>query len=240
MNGVDRRLTLDAIRTIEEAQSVDSVTRALTGYVDFFGFKSVSIAQLVNPATAGKKRLLITDWPDEYVKLRIKENTFLKDPIVRLALKTKTPFTWHEAYERVDRAGRRILDQGREHSQQDGLLVPIHAFEATPGIVSLGTDKLDLSSDRIRWIDIVCVHAFTRITDLSGPYPFEIRATLSNREIDVIQYAAAGKTNWEIGKILSLSEYTVAEYLKGAAKKLNTNGRVHTVAVAIGRNLILA
>lgn len=62
--------------------------------------------------------------------------------------------------------------------------------------------------------------------------------SLTQRELDCLQWAAAGKTNWEIGTILGVTERTVRFHLGNIAGKLNTSNRYHTVAQAISLGLV--
>ena len=240
MGRTDQDLTLRAIDEIQDSTSVDDVVIAYTSFVNGFGFETVAITQLVNPARAGQNRLVITNWPEEYVKDRHERNTIAHDPIVLQAIRSKTPFTWQDVYQRTDKNGRKIIDEGRDFTQNDGLLIPIHVYDSIPGCITIGTNKLSLSQDQIRWIDVVSIQAYMKIVDFMGPFPFEVQARLSNREIDVVHYAAAGKTNWEISKILGISEHTVRAYFQTAAQKLKTVSRTHTIAVAIAQGYVLA
>lgn len=231
-----------ALRTIEEIETAprsDEVVRTLTRFASAYGFTTVTLAQLVNPALVNANRIAITNWPTEYLQRRLRENLIIRDPIVRYALRTKQPFTWQTAYDHADKLGRRVLDEARDYTQREGIMFPVYAFDEIPGGVSLGTDQLSVTTDQIRLIDLVCQHAYMRVAKLLGPFPYSLRAKLSNREVEVLHFAAAGKSNWEIGTILGLSEHTVHEYMKSAASKLNTSGRTHTVAMAIAQQQVL-
>jgi LuxR family transcriptional regulator len=61
---------------------------------------------------------------------------------------------------------------------------------------------------------------------------------LSQREIEILKWAAYGKTSGEISTILSISEITVKSHIDHAGKKLNTTNKTHTVATAVARGLI--
>ena len=63
-------------------------------------------------------------------------------------------------------------------------------------------------------------------------------AKLTKRELECLQWAADGKTNWEIGEILGVTKRTVVFHLKNSSGKLNTANRYHTVAQAINVGLI--
>jgi transcriptional regulator EpsA len=53
---------------------------------------------------------------------------------------------------------------------------------------------------------------------------------LSDRELEVLQWVAAGKTNPEIGAILDLSEFTIKNHLKRIFVKLNVINRAQAVS----------
>lgn len=63
-------------------------------------------------------------------------------------------------------------------------------------------------------------------------------ARLSDREIQVLSWAANGKTSVEIATILSLSDHTVNSYLNSAMRKMDCVNRTQLVAKALRLHLI--
>src|SRR5258708_2248806 len=61
---------------------------------------------------------------------------------------------------------------------------------------------------------------------------------LSQRELEVLQQMAVGKSNKEIGRALYISEYTVKNHVKTILKKLNAGSRTEATAVASERGLV--
>jgi LuxR family transcriptional regulator, quorum-sensing system regulator BjaR1 len=61
---------------------------------------------------------------------------------------------------------------------------------------------------------------------------------LSRRQREVLQWAAVGKTDWEIGVILSISEKAVKFHVMVAREKLNAANRTHAVALALTQGMI--
>lgn len=61
---------------------------------------------------------------------------------------------------------------------------------------------------------------------------------LSSREISVLQWAMSGKTNWEIAKILAVTEATVKFHLANSFRKLNAVNKSQAIARALSLNLI--
>jgi DNA-binding CsgD family transcriptional regulator len=53
-----------------------------------------------------------------------------------------------------------------------------------------------------------------------------------------LRWTAEGKSSWDIGAILSISENTVSFHIKNAMRKLGTTSRTVAVVKAIRLNLI--
>ncbi len=62
--------------------------------------------------------------------------------------------------------------------------------------------------------------------------------SLSTRELTVLKWMKEGKTNWEIGRIIGLSERTVRFHVGSIFEKLNVTSRTQAVARALGAGLI--
>jgi len=63
---------------------------------------------------------------------------------------------------------------------------------------------------------------------------------LSNRETEILQYLALGRSNKEIGQILYICEGTVKHHVKSILRKLDAIGRSEAMAIATRRGLIQA
>lgn len=63
-------------------------------------------------------------------------------------------------------------------------------------------------------------------------------ALLTQRELDCLRWAANGKTDGEIGEILSIARWTVVTYLQNAKIKLNCSNRTSAVATALSLGVI--
>lgn len=62
--------------------------------------------------------------------------------------------------------------------------------------------------------------------------------SLTRRERDVLQQAARGMSNRQIGEVLEIAEQTVKNHLSNAMRKLSLHDRTHAVVIAIGLGLI--
>ena len=61
---------------------------------------------------------------------------------------------------------------------------------------------------------------------------------LTRQEIECLRWCKEGKTNWEIGAILRISEKTVEFHLGNAMKKLGAGNRITAVVRGLKLGLI--
>jgi len=64
------------------------------------------------------------------------------------------------------------------------------------------------------------------------------KAELSPRELEVLQWVAAGKSNKEIGTQLSIAEGTVKTHVKNLLEKLDVVGRTAAIREGVHRGLV--
>ena len=233
---------IDVIEKLENAEDADIVLAQFSEYVGKFGFDSVALAHLVNPALLNSfenEWFNHSTWPGEWYDSWLDQRWILHDPIARFALKTTQPFTWKQAYDYGSKFGRAILDRSREFGFEEGFAIPVRSIDSPPGCVSLGGKNVDLSSRSQACIELAARHCFSKLEQLHAPLPLGRPVNLSKRETETLHYAAAGKTDWEISVILSIGEETVRQYMRSIRKKLCTSNRAHAVSVAIQQNLIL-
>ena len=72
---------------------------------------------------------------------------------------------------------------------------------------------------------------------MPGPGTDSGRA-LTRREREVLEQAALGLNNRQIGVALEIAEQTVKNHLSSAMRKLSLHDRTHAVVIAIGEGLI--
>ena len=240
MPDYDGSAVLETIRSVQATQTVDETIATLSRFIGKYGFERIFLGQLVNPANVALKDILyVSDWPEELKEQRRSQMAILHDPIAICALRSKHPFSWAEARKHASRAGRMVVDMVHDYGIRDGMMFPMHALYSVSGGVSLGgSNKLDLSQTQIKELEIVCQTVYYHLEEMLGPFPYQEVAELTKRETECVQFAAAGKSNWEIAQILGIQEDTVKKTLRRAGDKLGTVNRAHLVATAIAKKQI--
>ncbi|MCB8840578.1 LuxR family transcriptional regulator [Aurantimonas sp. VKM B-3413] len=112
-----------------------------------------------------------------------------------------------------------------------GALFPVHGLTAFNGALSFAGKDPDLSPATLRELQLFAF-AFFGMLAAARFEENQRNNPLSARERDCLKLAMLGKTSSEIGMILSLSEYTISQYLTAAQRKMNASNRTHAVALA--------
>lgn len=235
--------TLDAIRDINLASGDrDAVLQLLLRFARRFGLENVAMAHLVNPAIVPLKEgswFNISNWPTEWYEKWRTEHLIAHDPIARLALRTTRPFRWSEAYQLASAAGQEILDESRAFGFTDGIAFPMHAINRPPGCVSFGGTYLELSPSDLSCLELVTMHTYTHLEDELATGTLDASVHLTKRETEILHWGAAGKTQKEIARALSISPFTVRDHLNNIREKYKALSLTHAVGIAISRGDIM-
>lgn len=156
------------------------------------------------------------------------------DPTVRHCQQSTTPVVWgdrifHDAPQLWDDARQIGLRYGWAQSCLDGrnaggMLTLARSAEA------IGERELRSSEMKMRWLANVAHQGFSRL--LSPSWQPNPSSPLTCREIEVLRWAADGKTLNEVADILCLSVETVKFHTRNAAVKLGAANRTAAVARA--------
>lgn len=77
----------------------------------------------------------------------------------------------------------------------------------------------------------------TALLAMESP-PSDNLVPLTPRELEALQWTAEGKTAWEVGEILGISEQTASRHLSNATRKLDCVNKYHAVVKAMRMGLV--
>ena len=233
---------VDAIAAIDAIESHDDPRRVIDEFASFaksYGFSTVAVGQLASPAfNKAGSTIQLSTWPKDWADYWVENRLIISDPIAKMALMQNRPFQWNEAFERYKGFSKPHRDTLTEFGFSNGIAIPVHTGDEPPGCISLGSDQLDLTPAQYAAIELAAIHCYVKLEKLYGASVPKITRDLTHRESEILHFVAAGKTNWEIGQILSISEYHVRDCLKNIFKKLDAVSRAHAVSTAIREKII--
>lgn len=193
-------------------------------------------------ARAKDKRLVSIPWsefPEGYLDTYRACEWDRIDPVVQHVQSARGPFHWNQ----INPAGftrRQIefFEECRELGVHSGMTVPMRGPCRQTDLISLSfRSRGTPSPDRLSSVYMHCVQYWLRYCDLMDDRrPEEI--SLTGQEVECLRWCKEGKTNWEIGEILSISQKTVEFHVGNAMRKLGAGNRITAAIMAIRNGII--
>jgi len=163
------------------------------------------------------------------------------DPIVRLGMQRVSPLDWQE----IDRSQRHLQDFFDDASQAglapNGMTIPVRGIHGETALFSVNAEIQDRNwpayrKTYMRDFQVIACSFHEHVLRREKILPPTIE--LSPRQLEVLKWAALGKTEWEVGAIMRLSTRTVKYHMAGAFARLGTPNKVSAVARAVRLHLI--
>lgn len=244
--GVDVQFdkTLEFIGRIQQAQTPGEACDCLLAVTRKYGLTAVVAGTVPAPGTPPERQrehLLLSNWPNRLLDLYITRNYVDIDPLVAHLADDPAPVGWRafRATAEGDSIAAEMFSEAEAYGLEDGLAFSLTTLEGRSVIVSLGGKAVELSARDVGSLHLASTLAVGRALTLHGQREEPARPELTPREIECLQWAALGKSEWEISQILGISEHTSEKHLLNAKTKLAAANRVQAVAEAMRHGFIL-
>lgn len=213
--------------------TVDGVKDLLAGALHAEGYENLAFASTQGH---GLQEIIWAEFPPGYVEAYRDRRWDRIDPVIEHAQRARHPFSWTEATcsSTLTSDQRAFLDECRSIGVHSGLTVPLHAPGRRVDLISVSLrTECNVPGARSPFVYALTLQAWLRHGELATPLDKNEAPILTARELECLKWAKDGKTNWEIGTILSIAERTVEFHLTNAMQKLGATNRIMAIVVAI-------
>lgn len=164
-------------------------------------------------------------WAEHYDRLALG----VSDPVHRASHRTSIGFLWSRipALVPLTNGDRRILADGAAQGIGDGFTVPAHVPGERRGSCSFANERgRPLDPATLALAQLVGNFAFEAARQVWGVRgPLDAMPVLTDRQRDCILWSARGKGDWEISRILGVTQETVAMHVKQARRRYDVGKR---------------
>jgi LuxR family quorum-sensing system transcriptional regulator SolR len=155
----------------------------------------------------------------------------------------QSAFFWRVAPENSDATSLRTADLIQRMQLTHGAAGLINSAEWSMGriatLLQLQCDGAELPAKHLFFVNIIAFYLHVWLVHRSTElFASTVARGLTAREKQVLQWIGGGKTSWEVGRILSMSERTVKFHLQNIYAKLNVANRAQAVSAASRMQLI--
>lgn len=234
----------DVLNFVNDCVSLhpDEVTKSLASRIESLlpvdGIAAV-VAEMNREGDVQKTHVVNFSYPQEWIDIYQRRCYAEVDPVVQRHFSTFGLQKWSDTFsEATSETHRSFLDEAERFGLVSGITAGLHsANNMRASLFSFCGADLEEEPRHLTILRYIVPHLHEVLLKSVRP-DNSLRAEISSREKDVLKWAKYGKTNWEIGQILMISERTVKFHLKNLAAKLNAHGRSHIVAVALSQGVI--
>ncbi|WP_274425570.1 helix-turn-helix transcriptional regulator [Chelativorans sp. YIM 93263] len=229
--------TFEVIDTLGQLNESEAIFSHLAKYLARYGFTSFLVSGLPAQRERLEPHILLNGWPTGWFEHYTAMNHYRHDPCVRHCFSTIEPFAWDEMPARLleEPEARVVMEEAAEFGLAEGLCIPLHDVYGSR-VITVAGQHLDVAPSARRMVHLTSLYAYGAAERaIRKPTYYKGVSRLTERERDVMRWTAEGKTFWEIGKILGISEATVNDHMRNIRVKLGTRNTTHSLAEALRR-----
>ncbi len=242
-------IDIDRLRGFADATSTEALTNSIERVVRPLGVHYWFYAVDLPLVNEHPNQLRMGTYPEAWVSHYFEMDYISIDPVISHCHDHATPVSWEEAQHHHRRIVdphlqkiRHLFGEAREFGLCNGVSVPLHGPGVSWGLMSFASRDLDAADFEERLPELHLLSHFVHEAArqfLRSKTPTPLPA-LTKRERECLSWAAEGKTSWEIGQLLNISERTSIFHLQNATHKLGVSGRQAAIARAISLGLIVS
>jgi LuxR family quorum sensing-dependent transcriptional regulator len=235
----DRRTDdlLAFLARVPDEPDVHALIASFLSVIALYGFDAAAGGNWVGVGKHRHYRFFFNSWPQDWLDYYNEHGFFQRDFIVAESRRRMAPFTWAEMDPAILKGpvAEEFFGASRAHGWVDGFVVPVRGAGGYEGIVSLASKRpVELTAVERSLLEAAsrALNERCRTTVGLGDTPDPLPA-LTQREIECLEWASLGKTDWEIGEVLGVTKATVHFHIEQAKRKLGVTSRVQAVSLLL-------
>ena len=229
--------------SVLQAVSRDDFRDEVVRFSQNLGFNTVSAMAVVDVAVGRSEFVQIDNAPDGYAAVMNDVPAMRRDPVMQHCRRHAWPIVWDQQTYTSQGLGE-LWEQQASFGYRTGIAMALHLPEGRHFALGVERDQ-PLPTDGgeltrlVADLQLFAVHAQDAALRVMSPTPPDgERPSLTPRELEALRWTMAGKTAWEVGAILGISERTAVLHVTNAMKKLGCSSKHQAVLKALRLRLI--
>ena len=232
---------LDYIELTSSVNLDGDVLSHLFKLSDLFNFEKVvctysPLSDYLSPEM--KYDYFATNLSDDYMITYVENDFHLTDPVVTEYFSTFDLIHWRTLTDSLYADKNDAIDLSEQVGLFDGFTYGVFSKKNDKHTVFLWGGKSIENNDRTNSIIKYTTPFLSELIKKKENKGKRDELNLTPKELEVLNWLKEGKSSWETGMILRISERTVNFHINNIKTKLNASNRTHCVAIAISNGLI--
>lgn len=226
-----------------DARNREEFRDAVVRFTQGLGFETVSATTVVDHGLGNSQFIIVDNTPSDYLDAYVDPVLSRRDPVMQHLKRQSVPIIWDQS---TYIAGGAIdLWEHQSHfGFTTGIAMALHLPEGRHFLLGVDRDQVLPSNVAelqrlVADLQLFAVHAQDAALRLLLPETQQPeRPALTPREIEALSWTMEGKTAWEVGQILGISERTAVLHVNNAMHKLGCVNKHQAVLKALRLGLI--
>lgn len=232
-------------QSVLEAQSRDQFRSEIIRFAQGLGFATVSATVVVDHTLGVSDFETVDNTPDSYSSHFQDRDTWRRCPVTQHCKRQSVPIIWNQnTYASCGQTD--LWEEQAQFGYRTGIALALHMPEGRHFM--FGMDRSDpLPSNAVELTRLVAdlqlfavyaQEAAWRVVLPKSQGALSPKMHLTPRELEALRWTMDGKTAWEVGTILSISERTAVLHISNAMRKLDCTTKHQAVLKALRFGLI--
>lgn len=229
--------------SVLDARSKDEFRSAVVRFAQEMGFETVSAQTVVDHGLGQSEFITVDNTPAAYVNAYDDPSLGRRDPVMQHLKRNSVPIIWDQSTY-ISTGAIDLWEHQSHFGFATGIAMALHLPDGKHFILGVDRD-LPLTSNVaelqriVADLQLFAVHAQDAAMRLLLPEARQPeRPSLTPREIEALSWTMEGKTAWEVGQILGISERTAVLHVNNAMHKLGCVNKHQAVLKALRLGLI--
>ena len=229
--------------SVLKAGSRDDFRSEVVRFTQTLGFNTVSAVAVIDYTVGRSEFVSVDNAPPGYAESYNNAACMRRDPVMQHCRRHSVPIIWDQATYTSQGLGELWEEQAR-YGYRTGIAMALHLPEGRHFAMGVERDQ-PLPTDGgeltrlVADLQLFAVHAQDAALRVLSPAVVQAqRPSLTPRELEVLRWTMEGKTAWEVGAILGITERTAVLHLTNAMHKLDCASKHQAVLKALRLGLI--
>jgi DNA-binding CsgD family transcriptional regulator len=229
--------------SVLQARDRDEFRDEVVRFGRALGFDTVSAMAVIDRGIGRSEFVVVDNTPQEFLGVFNDPRAMQRDPVMQHCKRQSLPIIWDQGTYTSQGQGELWEEQAR-YGYQTGIAMALHLPEGKHFMLGVDRDRA-LPSDRheltrvVADLQLFAVHALDAAMRVLVPGITSADApSLTPRELEALRWTMDGKTAWEVGSILGITERTAVLHLNNAMRKLGCVNKHQAVLKALRLGLI--
>ena len=238
-------MNLQRFYDVSQATDLASFEQQLKAFAEEMGFPLFAAMLVIEKPETGARPFLksVRNTPEGFTALSTDPDEVRRDPVIQRLKSLSVPFIYDQSLY-VSEGAADLWESQAVHGYRTGISVALHLPGHKHFVLGVDRDQA-LPADETRLVrmmadlQLMAVHAQAAAERLLvQPAEDTPRPRLTTRETEILQWTRAGKSAWQTGAILGISEATVNFHLRNVCGKLGVASKHQAVLKALALGLM--